>query len=101
MMDDFNIFEHAISNVNFIENENEILLFIYITLEVNTNDVRFYLDEIENKKYLILHYPSDNLITIPIESDIIYEKLSVNKQIMIFETDTIDGELSLYYNANS
>lgn len=98
-MNDVNIFEHAISNVNFVESEDGLLLFIYATFEVNSDDVRFYLDVENEKKSLLIHYPSDNIITIEIKSDEIYQKLNSENLLRIFEIDTVDGEMVSYYNA--
>lgn len=96
-MSEINIFEHAISNVNFADSEDGVLLFIFSTFEVNTNDVKFYVDDQDGKKQLMIHYQSDNVITIPIKNDETYDKIKKSKLIRVFETDTIDGDMVSYY----
>lgn len=98
-MSDINIFEHAISNVNFMEKDGELMLFIYTTFEVNVDDVRFYLDEEDGNQSLLLHYPSDLMITIPLKNEDIYKKLRKSKILRVFEVDTVDGSLVVNYNA--
>lgn len=100
-MSEVNIFEHAISNVNFVESEKGLLLFIYTTFEVNTNDVRFYIDKDEDKNTFLLHYPSDNMITIAIKNEDTLKKLESTKLLRVFEIDVVDGEIVNYYNATA
>ena len=99
-MSEINIFEKSVSNVNFVENENGILLFLYTTFEVNTSDVRFYMDKEDDKMSLLLHFPSDNMIVVEIEDEDIYNKIVNVKTIKVFEIDRVDGEMVNYYAAS-
>ena len=97
MFDD-DLFDYAVTNVNFVDFGEGLSLMIFSTFEVNTNDVRFYVDE--KKPLLSIHYPSDNIMVIPIESEETYEELKLEKKLRIYEINMISGEIQTFYFAS-
>lgn len=97
-----NIYEHALNNVNFAISSKGVMLFIFSLLEVNTDDVRFYVSDREgenkNEKRLVLVPPSDQSVNITL-SDEIYSQLKDVKIIKVFEIDWATGQALKTYNA--
>jgi len=98
-MSELNIFEHAIANVNFVKSEEGLMLFVYSTFEVNTDDVKFYIDKKDDEMMFFLHYQSDNIITILLETKELYDQIKEEKSIRVFEIDMVDGDMLNYYYA--
>lgn len=101
-MSEKDIYEQAISNVNFIVTDDEINLFIFNLYEINNDNVKFFLsEENEDERFLYLHPPSDQIINIEISDEEVYQKLKEKKVITIFEIDWTTGDVANYYNASS
>ncbi len=98
-MEDVNIFKFTVSNISFVDSEDGVLLFIYSAYEVNTDDVRFVLTNQNGTMELMLHYQSDNVVTIKIENETLFQRLQESNMLKIFEVDFVDGDILNYYNA--
>ncbi len=102
MNNENNIYDHALNNVNFAISSQGVMLFIFSLLEVNTDDVRFYVSDSEgenkDEKRLVLVPPSDQSVNITL-SDEIYGQLQDTKIIKVFEIDWATGQAVKTYNA--
>lgn len=107
-MEDINIYEQAIENVELIEMDGTITLFIFNLYEINNKNIKFFLNDDEGgeevfqgtKNILYLHTQSDQTVKIPIKKDELYEKLKKVDSISIYEIDWTNGDLTNFYLAS-